>query len=147
MRVCHCGKCKITCNKHGKVSKCEECGKRRLLGTETRDGRVRHICNKCCELLQKEIQKEIDAQINLICEEIRQQDKKNIVKKLGIRKEEDERLLEIENEYYDDEINDKINKTFKGMKNKRKLLKKLGIRSKEDERCLKKDIGDKYTWI
>ena len=46
-KMCHCGKCKITCNKHGKRAKCDDCGKRRLLGTLTKNGVIRHCCEEC----------------------------------------------------------------------------------------------------
>lgn len=47
--ICHCGKCKITCNKHGKRAKCADCGKRRLLGTVINKQQIRHVCDECCE--------------------------------------------------------------------------------------------------
>lgn len=47
--ICHCGKCKITCNKHGKRGKCNECGKRRMLGTAITKGVITHICEECCD--------------------------------------------------------------------------------------------------
>ena len=50
-RLCHCGKCNVTCNKHGLIAVCDECGKRRRLGTEKKDGKYRHICNECCDKL------------------------------------------------------------------------------------------------
>lgn len=46
--ICHCGKCDIKCNKHGKKSKCDDCGKRRMLGTAITRGVMRHICDECC---------------------------------------------------------------------------------------------------
>lgn len=47
--ICHCGKCKITCNKHGKRAKCGDCGKRRMLGTKIHKGVMSHICDDCCQ--------------------------------------------------------------------------------------------------
>jgi len=52
--ICHCGKCKIRCNKHGKRAKCADCGKIRLLGTVVKDGNMRHICNECCIKIEEQ---------------------------------------------------------------------------------------------
>ena len=54
IRICHCGKCKVTCCKHGLRATCAECGKRRILGTQIKDGKVRYICDQCCTLLMAE---------------------------------------------------------------------------------------------
>jgi hypothetical protein len=47
--ICHCGKCKIICNKHGKRANCDDCGKRRMLGTAITRSIIRHICDECCK--------------------------------------------------------------------------------------------------
>lgn len=56
--ICHCGKCDVKCNKHGKKAKCADCGKRRMLGTIVKNGKMRHACNPCCEKAMQEIQDE-----------------------------------------------------------------------------------------
>lgn len=49
MRMCHCGKCRISCNKHGKVAKCDGCGNKRRLGTLTIGESVKHMCQGCMD--------------------------------------------------------------------------------------------------
>ena len=61
--ICHCGKCKIKCNKHNKRAKCENCKKVRMLGTVIEKGTMRHICNECCISYEKKIQEEAESQI------------------------------------------------------------------------------------
>ena len=63
LKVCHCGKCDIKCNKHGKKAKCSDCGKRRILGTAIEKGVMRHICNECCDKENKRVQIEQDEKI------------------------------------------------------------------------------------
>lgn len=47
--ICHCGKCDVKCNKHGKRAKCDECGKRRMMGTRVSGNKISHICEECCD--------------------------------------------------------------------------------------------------
>lgn len=56
--ICHCGKCQVKCNKHGKRAKCADCGKRRMLGTVIEKGIIRHICDECCSNHEKKIHEE-----------------------------------------------------------------------------------------
>lgn len=49
--ICHCGKCEIKCNKHGKRAKCADCGRRRMLGTVIKKNTMRHVCDECCQKL------------------------------------------------------------------------------------------------
>lgn len=67
-RICHCGKCKITCNKHGKRAFCGNCGKRRLLGTFVDKGVVRHWCEECLKKAETVLQTQMNEQIRKICE-------------------------------------------------------------------------------
>ncbi len=46
--ICHCGKCKVKCNKHNQRATCADCKKRRMLGTVIEKGKMRHICDECC---------------------------------------------------------------------------------------------------
>jgi len=52
-RICHCGKCVIKCNKHGKRATCADCGKRRMLGTIIEKGIMRHACKDCCIIIEE----------------------------------------------------------------------------------------------
>jgi len=70
-RICHCGKCKITCNKHGKRAKCADCGKIRLLGTIVQNGIMRHSCAECCDKINKEREQEYERQLKSLFDEIR----------------------------------------------------------------------------
>jgi hypothetical protein len=63
-RICHCGKCRITCNKHGKISKCNDCGKKRILGTITKNSITRHICNECIIKIQEKIESDLNSELN-----------------------------------------------------------------------------------
>jgi hypothetical protein len=71
MRVCHCGKCKITCNLHGRRGKCAECGKTAILGTESRYGVVRHLCDKCCSRLIAEQEKKEKEELKKALDDMR----------------------------------------------------------------------------
>lgn len=68
IRICSCGACKVNCYKHGKVAKCDRCGKKRRLGTEIKNNTIRYICSQCCDELTKEReeaeQKRIDEAFN-----------------------------------------------------------------------------------
>lgn len=50
-KICYCGKCKITCNKYGKRSKCDVCGKKRLLGqlVQLSQNTILFMCSECLE--------------------------------------------------------------------------------------------------
>lgn len=63
-RVCHCGKCKIKCNKHGQKARCADCGKIRVLGTVIEKGQIRYSCGKCCDRLKHEADAALDNQMN-----------------------------------------------------------------------------------
>jgi hypothetical protein len=56
--ICHCGKCVVTCNKHGKRGNCSDCGKKRLLGTIVEMGIIRHICDECAEIASENQRKQ-----------------------------------------------------------------------------------------
>lgn len=64
IRLCACGKCHIPCYKHGKIAKCDRCGKRRRLGTHIKGEVIQYICVQCIDELQTEqnfvLQKEIN---------------------------------------------------------------------------------------
>lgn len=95
MRVCHCGKCKITCNKHGKRAKCAECGKVRMLGTESKLGVVRHICGKCCDKFMEIQIQQNKKDIAIALQELRKREDEDQEEKRLYRLEKDERVLEI----------------------------------------------------
>lgn len=73
IRLCSCGKCHIPCYKHGKIAKCERCGKRRRLGTQIKDNAVTYICSACISDLQKAQETELQKEINSALEELRSQ--------------------------------------------------------------------------
>ena len=52
-RCCHCGTCEVKCNLHGQSGMCTDCGNYEVLGTIIQSGKVRHICNACCDKQQK----------------------------------------------------------------------------------------------
>ena len=56
--ICHCGKCQVRCNKHGKRATCADCKKRRVLGTIVENGVMRHICNQCSDENERKISEE-----------------------------------------------------------------------------------------
>ena len=55
--ICHCGKCQVKCNKHGKRAKCADCGKVRMLGTIVKNGKMRHCCDECCQKANEEAER------------------------------------------------------------------------------------------
>lgn len=67
-RICHCGKCKLKCNKHGKLAKCADCGKTKLLGTIVEKGIIRHVCTNCIDKLEKELNEKKASSIGEINE-------------------------------------------------------------------------------
>jgi hypothetical protein len=95
MRVCHCGKCKIKCNKHGQRAKCAECGKVRMLGTESKLGVVRHICGKCCDKLMAIQIEQNKKEISEALKELKKKEDEDQEEKRLYRLEEDERVLSI----------------------------------------------------
>lgn len=75
--ICHCGKCKVKCNKHGKRATCADCGAVRLLGTVVENGIMRHICKKCIDLIEERQRKEVDDQLREAFREIRGNENKS----------------------------------------------------------------------
>ena len=61
--ICHCGKCDVKCNKHNKRAKCDDCKKRRMLGTVVEMGKMRHICNECCTKYEEKIREEENKRV------------------------------------------------------------------------------------
>lgn len=61
--ICHCGKCDVKCNKHNKRATCADCKRRRMLGTVIDKGKMRHICDECCAIFQKNIEEEENKRI------------------------------------------------------------------------------------
>ena len=66
--ICHCDKCKVTCNKHNKRAKCADCGKRRMLGTVIEKSVMRHTCDECCKTHEQRLSEEQDK---LVWDELR----------------------------------------------------------------------------
>lgn len=61
--ICHCGKCKVKCNKHNKRATCADCKKVRMLGTVIEKSVMRHICDECCRNHEKRITEEQDKRV------------------------------------------------------------------------------------
>ena len=62
--ICHCGKCDVKCNKHGKEAECADCGEVKLLGTAVENGKMRHICDECCEIAAQKAEEENNRRLS-----------------------------------------------------------------------------------
>lgn len=71
LRFCSCGKCELPCFKHGKIAKCDRCGKKRRLGTQIKGDEVFFICSTCIDDLEEEEQKEFQQHISNALAELR----------------------------------------------------------------------------
>lgn len=63
---CHCGKCKIECNLHGKIDVCQVCGKVDMLGSIVEEGKIIHACEACLDEYSKQQE---DKKINKVLRE------------------------------------------------------------------------------
>ena len=56
--LCHCGKCNVECNLHGKLAKCFDCREEKYLGTIISRGILRHVCEDCIKVHQDKEEEE-----------------------------------------------------------------------------------------